>query len=142
MLARANFQVKKWASNSHELLKKLDPEALAPIEVDLHSSEENVVSSDTTTLGIQWDPNRDVIHYSKCSNIANENKNTMVSVASLLAKPFDPLGLLSPFILIARNILKQCHLLKLKWTDSLPEQAAKRMAHLGRSVAAFAKGAI
>ena len=125
LLARANFQVKKWASNSHELLRKLDPEALAPIEVDLHSSEENVVSSDTTTLGIQWDPNRDVIHYSKCSNIANENKNTMVSVASLLAKPFDPLGLLSPFILIARNILKQCHLLKMKWTDPLPEQLQK-----------------
>ena len=125
LLARANFQVRKWASNSPELLRKLDPDALAPTEVDFHASEENVVSSDTTTLGIQWDPKRDLIHYSKCSKIADENKNTMVSVASLLAKPFDPLGLLSPFILNARNILKQCHLLKLKWTDTLPEQLQK-----------------
>ena len=125
LLARANFQVRKWASNSPELLRKLDPDALAPTEVDFHASEENVVSSDTTTLGIQWDPKRDLTHYSKCSKIADENKNTMVSVASLLAKPFDPLGLLSPFILNARNILKQCHLLKLKWTDTLPEQLQK-----------------
>ena len=125
LLARANFQVRKWASNSPELLRKLDPDALAPTEVDLHSSEENVVSSDTMTLGIQWDPNKDLIHYSKCSKISCENKNTMVSVASLLARPFDPLGLLSPFILQARNILKQCHFLKMKWTDPLPEQLQK-----------------
>ena len=125
LLARANFQVRKWASNSPELLKKLDPNALAPIEVaevDLHSSEENIISSDTTTLGIQWDLSRDLIHYSKCSKMAEKNKNMMVCVASLLAKPFDPLGLLSLFILQARNILKQCHLLKMKWTDQLPEQ--------------------
>ena len=129
LLARANFQVKKWASNSPELLKRLDQNALAPTEavreVDLHASEENIISSDTTTLGIQWDPSRDLIHYSKCSKMAEENKNTMVSVASLLAKPFDPLGLLSPFILQARNILKQCHLLKMKWTDRLSEQLQK-----------------
>ena len=30
LLARANFQVRKWASNSPELLKRLDPESLAP----------------------------------------------------------------------------------------------------------------
>ena len=117
--------MQKWASNSPELLRKLNPNALAPTEVDLHSSEENVVSSDITTLGIQWDPKKDLIHYSKCSKISCENKNNMVSVASLLAKPFDPLGLLSPFILQARNILKQCHLLKMKWTDLLPEHLQK-----------------
>ena len=84
------------------------------MEVDLHSSEENVVSSDSTALGTQWDPKKDLIHYSKCSKISCKNKNTMVSVASLLGKPFDPLGLLPPFVLQARNILKQCHLLKMK----------------------------
>ena len=98
---------------------------MRPTEVNLHSSEENIVSSDTTTLGVQWDPGRDLIHYSKCSKISFENKNTMVSVASLLAQPFDPLGLLSPFILQVRNILKQCHLLKMKWTDPLPEHLQK-----------------
>ena len=117
--------MQKWASNSPELLRKLDPNALAPPEVDLHSSEENVVFSDTTTLGIQWDPKKDLIHYSKCSKISCENKNNMVSVASLLEKPFDLLGLLSPIILQARNIMKQCHLLKMKWTDLLPEHLQK-----------------
>ena len=105
--------------------QKLDPNSLAPMEFDLHSSEENIVSSDTTTLGVQWDPRRDLIHYSKCYKISWENKNTMLSVSSLLAQPFYPLGFLSPFILRARIILEQCHLLKMKWTDPLPEQLQK-----------------
>ena len=103
LLAHANFQVKKWASNSTELLKRMDPRSLAPTKVDLHSSEENIISADTSTLGVQWEPKTDCIHYSRCKNIASENENTMTSVASLLAKPFDPLGLLSPFILQARH---------------------------------------
>ena len=43
LLGEANFQVKKWASNSQTLLKKLDPSTLAPTEVDLHSTYNNVV---------------------------------------------------------------------------------------------------
>ena len=121
LLSRANFQVKKWASNSPELLKRMDPNSLAPTEVDLHSSENNVISADTSTLGVQWEPKTDYIHYSRCKNIAEENENTMTSVASLLAKPFDPLGLLSPFILQARFVMKECHVERLKWQDELPD---------------------
>ena len=42
----------------------------------------------------------------------------MRSVASLLARPFDPIGLLFPFILQARLIMKECHLLDMKWSDT------------------------
>ena len=98
LLARANFQVRRWASNSPELLRNMDPKSLGPTEVDLHSSETNVLSADTSTLGVQWEPKTDRIHYSRCKDVANENENTMTSVASLLAKPFDPLGQLSSFI--------------------------------------------
>ena len=63
LLGKANFQVKKWASNSQTLLKKLDPSTSAPTEVDLHATSENVFSSDTTTLGVQWEPRTDRIHY-------------------------------------------------------------------------------
>ena len=66
LLGEANFQVKMWASNSQTLLKKLDPSTLAPTEVDLHSTFENIVSSDTTTLGVQWEPRTDRIHYARC----------------------------------------------------------------------------
>ena len=110
------------------MLKRMDPKSLAPIEVDLHSSEDNVISADTSTLGVQWEPKMDCIHYSRCKSIAIENKNTMTSVASLLAKPFDPLGLLSPFILQARFIMKQCHFGKVEMARQAARQLASRMA--------------
>ena len=126
LLGEANFQVKKWASNSQTLLKKLDPSTLAPTEVDLHSTYENVVSSDTTTLGVQWEPRTDRIHYARCRGGAKDDENTMRSVASLLARPFDPIGLLSPFILQARLIMQECHLLGMKWSDTLPQELQPR----------------
>ena len=38
---------------------------LAPTEVDLHSAYDNIVSSDTTMLGVQWEPKTDRIHYAQ-----------------------------------------------------------------------------
>ena len=126
LLGEANFRVKKWASNSQTLLKKLDPSTLAPTEVDLHSTYENIISSDTTTLGVQWEPRTDRIHYARCRGGAKDDESTMRSVASLLARPFDPIGLLSPFILQARLIMKDCHLLGMKWSDTLPQELQPR----------------
>ena len=51
----------------------------------------------------------------------------MRSVASLLARPFDPIGLLSPFILQAWLIMKECHLLGMKWSDTLPQELQPRL---------------
>ena len=53
---------------------------------------------------------------------AKDDEKTMCSVAFLLARPFDPIGLLSPFILQARMIMKECHLLGMKWSDTLPQE--------------------
>ena len=47
------------------------------------------------------------------------NDDTKTAVASLLARPFDPLGLISPFILLARKILKQTFEENLGWKDKL-----------------------
>ena len=57
---------------------------------------------------------------------AKDDESTMRSVASLLARPFDPIGLLSPFILQARLIMKECHLLGMKWSDTLPHELQPR----------------
>ena len=51
--------------------------------------------------------------------MGQSNEDTKTSVASLLAKPFDPLGLISPFILIARKILKDTFEEKLGWKEKL-----------------------
>ena len=52
-------------------------------------------------------------------SIGQFNDDTKTAVASLLARPFDPLGLISPFILLARKILKQTFEENLGWKDKL-----------------------
>ena len=92
LLAEGSFKVKKWASSSTQVIQNIDPETRAPTtaDVDVHGSQENVYSSDISTLGVQWQPKEDVIHFSKCKDMGSENQNTMTRVASLLVKPFDP----------------------------------------------------
>ena len=52
-------------------------------------------------------------------NLGSFNDGTKTAVASLLARPFDPLGMISPFILLARKILKQTFEENLGWKDKL-----------------------
>ena len=143
LLARANFQVKKWASNSPELLKRMDPNSLAPTEVDLHSSEDKVVSTDTSTLGVQWEPKTDCIHYSRCKNIAKENENTMTSVCFFTCKTFRSVRTVYlPFILQARFVMKECHVERLKWQDALPDNLRDEWLKVGSTIVRPRQGSI
>ena len=69
--------------------------------------------------GIRWDPGTDLFIFKWYSTIGKFNDDTKTEVASLLARPFDPLGLISPFILLARKILKQTFEESLGWKDKL-----------------------
>ena len=105
LLGTAHFKIHKWATNSPELLKRIPEEERAP-------ATENEVDGlleidETSSLGIRWDPSTDLFIFKRYSSIGKFNDDTKTAVASLLARPFDPLGLISPFILLAWKILKQ-----------------------------------
>ena len=76
-------------------------------------------SDETSSLGIRWDPGTDLFIFKRYSTIGQFNDDTKTAVASLLARPFDPLGLISLFILLAQKILKQTFEENLRWKDKL-----------------------
>ena len=82
-------------------------------------------SYETSSLGILWDRGTDLFIFKQYSTIGNFNDDTKTAVASLLAGPFDPLGLISPFILLARKILKQTFEENLGWKDKLSGEMLK-----------------
>ena len=83
-------------------------------------SDDWLESDEASSLGIRWDPRTDLFTFSGgTSSIGQFNDDTKTAVASLLARPFDPLGLISPFILLARKILKQTFEENLGWKDKL-----------------------
>ena len=57
--------------------------------------------------------------------MAIHNDDTKTSVANLPARPFDPLGLIYPFILLARKILKRTFEEKINWKGKLSPNLQK-----------------
>ena len=123
LLSNGHFFVKKWASNSPEVLQALPGESCSPLDVvDLGRGFEEGVSAPVSTLGTRWSPREDVLIFDQFGDLATSNEDTKTSVASLLAKIFDPLGLVSPFVLKARKVMKETFIQKINWKESLSSE--------------------
>ena len=70
-------------------------------------------------LGVRWDPAEDVLKYDGVC-IPPDVVGTKRVVLSFLARTFDPLGLLVPFVMTAKVLFQQLWILGLGWDDCLP----------------------
>ena len=94
------------------------------------SNSNNAVSEETVVkvMGVQWDRIKDNFEFvlATFSRLALEGTFTKRTLLSSTARFYDPLGLLSPFILPLKCLFKEiCHL-KLGWDEALPEGLASR----------------
>ncbi|XP_072377748.1 uncharacterized protein [Diabrotica undecimpunctata] len=113
ILKSASFKLRKWASNSQDILKGLQDTS------DEFSILELGESDRLKTLGIQWISNTDVLTYN-VSTSSNKQPITKRSLLSNIAKIYDPLGLISPCIILVKILIQQLWLLDLDWDDELP----------------------
>ncbi|XP_076298030.1 uncharacterized protein LOC143217531 [Lasioglossum baleicum] len=114
LLMAGGFPLRKWASNSRELLERLSiDERKGIVEWDsptLHS-----------VLGIQWLPSSDCFQVSAATSIRNTGY-TKRAVLSGTAQLFDPLGWLAPVTIVAKVLMQSLWLLKIDWDAPLPER--------------------
>ena len=128
ILAEGTFIIRKWISNSQKVLKTIPDELKAPVrKMQLFASHEDdeseeIISDTCKQLGYRYDPEEDEFLFDTYGHITKTNTNDMTSVASLLAKIYDPLGFLSPFILQARKLLKPMYIHKKGWLDPLIDE--------------------
>ncbi|XP_072402497.1 uncharacterized protein [Diabrotica undecimpunctata] len=113
ILKSASFKLRKWASNSQDILKGLQDTS------DEFSILELGESDRLKTLGIQWSSNTDVLTYN-VSTSSNKQPITKRSLFSNIPKIYDPLGLISPCIILVKILIQQLWLLDLDWDDELP----------------------
>ena len=128
VLKTASFHLRKWASNDTHFLQTLPKEhRAAAAEISLHAKDEEYNDDPATMsqLGYTWSPAADTLMFKAYTKLHLLNKNTKTCVARLLAMIFDPLGIVSPFILLARKILKQTFVLDLNWKEHLPSDLHK-----------------
>ena len=116
MLSKGGFDLKKWRSNSSEVLKAIPPDLqeLVPTQdlVDLHSAQY------PKALGVTWDSNKD--NMSTHVQLPCAFVSTKCGVISDVARTFDVLGWIAPVSLQIKVVFQQLWQLKIGWDEELP----------------------
>ncbi|XP_055522691.1 uncharacterized protein LOC129716872 [Wyeomyia smithii] len=120
MLKTAGFPLKKWASNSVEVLEGIPPDDRA-IQPFFDIQDEQSIS----TLGLIWEPKTDTLRF-KVELPLPAAVLTKRNVMSYIAQIFDPLGLVGPTIMKAKLFmqrlwaLRSADGLRFEWDQPLP----------------------
>lgn len=107
------FQLRKWRSNSTQLLQLLPAAAKESDSLLLCECEEASIK----TLGLHWNPARDTFHFK--INLTQDSSMTKRKLVSQVARTFDPLGWLSPVTINMKAMIQQLWTEKLDWDDEI-----------------------
>lgn len=114
LLARGGFPLHKWSSNSKIVLSQI-PSG----EKDSQSAVNIKVEDTIKTLGITWNSDSDNFEIN-CNLNCCPNTITKRNVLSTIAKCFDPLGWLTPTIILLKIFMQKLWLAGLDWDEELP----------------------
>ena len=118
MCKEGKIELAKFVCSSSKVLKSLDRSVIAS-KVSVDFSE----PVNERSLGVHWHVNNDNFFYSV--NPPQEIY-TRRKVLSTVASVFDPMGLVSPFVLLGKQILQEACAAGLDWDDELPDPLKQR----------------
>ena len=127
------FHLHKFASNKPQVLRRAeqeaDEEAVLQSTVKLCKTEEPPTQS---VLGIQWNTEKDTfaINVNSRKNPTNDSKTLHKSVTrrcilSVVSSVFDPLGFVSPFVLVGKLLLQELCRDGLGWDEPVSGDVAR-----------------
>ncbi|XP_055604068.1 uncharacterized protein LOC129752306 [Uranotaenia lowii] len=126
---RGGFRLRKFASNSVQVLQEIPTEDLA---VNVSGEVELDPNSTIKTLGLVWQPSTDTFRFQFIiQNLKPTEKLTKRKVLSAIAALFDPLGLLGAVITTAKLVMQRLWCLtddqnnRLDWDHEIPEDLAE-----------------
>lgn len=118
------FDLVKWAVNSKELLEEIPIENRA---VDVVNFETDYLK----VLGIQWQPKLDIFFFKINPEMRECTKRNILSV---VARCFDPLGLIAPVVLVVKLLIKQLWTFRLDWDEIPPDSFVKHWQDFQRDL--------
>ena len=121
LLSKGGFRLTKWISNSKKVLNSVPESERAPSVKDLNFDQNAVLTE--RALGVQWNVNADTFGF-KISH--REKPATRRGILSIICSVYDPLGFVSPCILLAKAIQQELCLKGLGWDDQIPESTRQR----------------
>lgn len=113
VLNTAGMKLRKWCSNDDNLLKTV-------CENDQEKSFRFNNNEFVKTLGLYWNASGDFLSININLKKDDSRKVTKRRVLSEVAAIFDPLGLISPIVVVGKLILQELWKNKAHWDESLP----------------------
>ncbi|XP_063722434.1 uncharacterized protein LOC134848854 [Symsagittifera roscoffensis] len=127
LLKLGGFNLTKFISNVPNLSSKLNPP-----KTSANNSKEIItaaINPETAShvLGLKWDHVTDTLVVSRGVNRELKDSVTQPSVLSFVSSVFDPIGLVAPYTVRARLLLKDIWRLSgQQWDDPLPIELCRR----------------
>ncbi len=121
LFSRAGMNLRKWRSNSMDLLQTI-PDSLkeqGSLDICLSPAEHG------KALGLRWNSVDDTLSVS-VSTLPLDSLATKRSVCSAIARTFDVMGWYTPAILPAKLLLQELWNYQLAWDDPLPDDLQHR----------------
>ncbi|CAG7723610.1 unnamed protein product [Allacma fusca] len=115
MMERGNFNLREWFSSDVNLLNSI-PEALRGTQKMIAFENDDSVG----TLGLRWHLAFDSFKY-QVNTLRDHSIVTKRSIVSDLASLYDPLGWLSPIMVIPKDLIRKMWQRKLQWDDEVPD---------------------
>lgn len=126
LLKKGGFVLRKWSSNKDEVLKEIEKRQGTG---DWENSEDrnfNIkLDAIMKILGLTWDRREDEFRYSVEVSELGEPV-TKRKILSEVARLFDPLGWLSPCIILAKILIQKLWLKGLEWDEPIPADIYKQ----------------
>ena len=120
------FKLTKFESNVPNLADRIDgsPQSTEP-KVIVSCQEDS-----SHVLGLKWDHTIDTLVVSRGTSCTITKSLTQRLVLSLVSKVFDPIGLVAPFTVGARLLLKDIwRVTGQQWDDELPQDMVQRFLY-------------
>ncbi|XP_071812124.1 uncharacterized protein [Apostichopus japonicus] len=114
ILKEGGFRLTKWLSNERAVLASVDEHERAPsvrLSVDRLPTER--------TLGVCWNAESDSFTFQLTLKMSPTTRRGLLSVTSSV---FDPLGMASPFVMIARSLLQEVCRRGAEWDQPLTDE--------------------
>ena len=126
IMKEGGFNLRKWKTNSSIVRQRISDEM-----------KEEDDKSEMKILGLNWDTMRDELRFEFVS--VNSLPPTKKSVLKLSAKLFDPLGLLSLFVVNMKIWFQKLCVDKVNWDDRLEGTILAKRNHLFDEFSSLAK---
>lgn len=120
LCSQGGFELTKWVSNSRAVLASLPDEHKAKQIKELDLDREKLPFE--RALGIQRNIENDLLTYRV---MIKGRAATRRGILSTVSSFYDPLGVLAPFILKAKQILQELCKIKCGWDEPIPDELCK-----------------